>query len=111
LSYPSSEIQVKVSASVARGSDIAKVRQVMLDEAVKHPRVLKVPAPSFSFDQFGGSSLEVSLFCRVEQTSSQAPVASELRERLLSRFRQEGIEIPFPQLVVTMTPNESAKQT
>lgn len=111
LSYPSSEIQVKVSASVARGSDISKVREVMLDEAVKHPRVLKVPAPSFSFDQFGASSLEVSLFCRVDQTSNQAPVASELRERLLARFRQEGIEIPFPQLVVTVSPDEKIRQS
>lgn len=106
LSYPSPDIQVKVSVGVAFGSDVEKVRQVMIDETERHPRVMKSPPPSFSLDQFGQSALEVSVFCRVEQTADQAPVASELRERFLKRFRQEGIEIPYPQVVVSMTPND-----
>ncbi len=108
LSYPSEDIQVKVSVGVAYGTDIAKVRAIILDEAAKHPKVLKTPPPSFSFDQFGTSSLDISLFCRVGHTSDQWAVGSEMRERILNRFRTEKIEIPFPQLVITKSDSDSA---
>ena len=111
LSYPSEEILVKVSVGVAYGSDIARVRQIVLDESGKHPRVLKSPPPSFSFDQFGPSTLDISVFCRVAQSSDQAPVASELREQLLNRFRQEGIQIPLPQLVITKSDTNPRQST
>jgi small-conductance mechanosensitive channel len=101
LSYPSEDIQVRVSVGVAYGTDIAKVRAIVLDEATRHPKVLKNPPPSFSFDQFGSSSLDISLFCRVAHTSDQFVVGSEMRERLLNRFRAERIQIPFPHLVIT----------
>ena len=102
---------IKVSVGVAYGSDIARVRQIVLDESGKHPRVLKSPPPSFSFDQFGSSTLDISVFCRVALSSDQAPVASELREQLLNRFRQEGIQIPLPQLVITKSDTNPRQST
>jgi len=42
--------------------------------------------------------------CWVADVSQQFQTASELREQVLNRFRSEGIEIPFPQHVVTMVP-------
>lgn len=107
LSYPSPEIQVQVAVGIAYDSDVEKVRRVMIEEATRHPKVMDTPPPSFSLNSFGQSSLEVCLYCRVAHTADQAPVASELRERILGRFRQEGIAIPYPHLVVSVSPKDS----
>ena len=109
LSYPSPEIQVQVSVGVAYDSDIEKVRRIMVEEASQHPRVMDTPAPAVTLNTIGPSALEVGLYCRVACTADQAPVASELRERILARFRQEAIIIPYPQMVVTMAGEDKNK--
>ena len=109
LSYPSPEIQVQVSIGVAYNSDIEKVRRIMIEEADRHPKVLDFPAPSVTLNTIGPSALEVGLFCRVATTSDQAPVAAQMRERILLRFREEKIEIPLPQMVVTMAGEENGR--
>lgn len=102
LSYPSPDIQVQVVIGVAYDSDIDNVRRMMVEEAKRHPKVTDSPAPSVTLNTFGQSAIEVGLYCRVANTADQGPVASELRERILARFRQEAIVIPYPQMVVTM---------
>jgi len=42
------------------------------------------------------------MFCRVPDVLDQYRAGSELRQQILDRFRKEGIEIPFPQRVITM---------
>jgi small-conductance mechanosensitive channel len=49
---------------------------------------------------FGESSLDFTLSCRIQDYPYQQPVQHELRKRILRRFREEGIEIPFPQRTV-----------
>ncbi len=107
LTYPHPRLRVQVAVGVGYDSDIDVVRNAMLDEANKHPKVLPDPKPGFFFLNFGDSSLDVSLRCWVADPAEQFRTASELREQVLTRFRQEGIDIPFPQRVVTMMPAES----
>jgi len=110
LTYPYPQIRVVVNVGVGYNSDINYVRQVMLEEARKHPRVLDDPAPSFAFLDFGDSSLDVSVRCRVADVADQFGTGSALREQILNRFRQEDIEIPFPQRVVTTIEGEAPKK-
>lgn len=107
LTYPHPKLRVQVDVGVGYDSDMDQVRRVMLDEAEQHPVVIDDPPPSFIFLEFGDSSLNVSLRCWVADVSEQFLTASELREQVLNRFRKEGIEIPFPQRVVTMVPEEA----
>lgn len=107
LTYPHPKLRVQVDVGVGYDSDMDQVRRVMLDEAEQHPVVIDDPPPSFIFLEFGDSSLNVSLRCWVADVSQQFGTASELREQVLKRFRKEGIEIPFPQRVVTMVPGET----
>jgi small-conductance mechanosensitive channel len=48
---------------------------------------------------------------RVESYTDQRTVEHELIKRLHSRFRHEGIEIPFPQRVVRLRGAEPASET
>ena len=102
ITYPLPRVRVVIDVGVSYSSNLDRVREIMFEEADKDPLVLKEPKPLFFFLNFGESSLEVSLRCHVGQPLDHQRVSSQLRERILERFRSEGIEIPFPQRVVTI---------
>jgi len=102
LSYPDPQIRVKVKVGVAYGSDLNKVKQIMIDACDKHNEVLDVPPSQAYFLSFGDSSLDLRLICRISRWEDQWRIAEELRLAIYQAFLDEGIEIPFPQRVVTM---------
>jgi small-conductance mechanosensitive channel len=106
ITYPMPRVRVVVDVGVSYDSDIGLVHKVMLEEAAKHPDILADPEPAFFFLSFGDSSLDVSLRCHVARAEDHRRASSELREQVLERFRTEGIEIPFPQRVVTMVESD-----
>ena len=58
-----------------------------------------LPAAS-QVDEFADSAVLVRLIFWVASPRDQWRVASEVRQAILRRFREEGIEIPFPQRVL-----------
>jgi small-conductance mechanosensitive channel len=107
LTYPKPRMRIIIDVGVGYDSDINKVREVMLDEAARHSNVLRNPEPRFRLLAFGDSSLDVSLRCHVSDPEQYRQTPSELRMAILERFRAEGIEIPFPQRVITMVPKDA----
>lgn len=101
VTYPYPEIKIKIEVGVGYDSDIDIVKKVMLDEADKQEHIQQNPAPIFRFEEFGDSSLNVMLICSVPEVTYKFEAASQLRVKILKRFREENIEIPFPQSVVT----------
>lgn len=89
-----------VAVGVAYGSDVEKVKKILLECAAEHKLVMKNPAPYVLFKDFGSSSLDFELRCYVKDIRSGWIVPSELRYAINKRFIEEGIEIPFPQVVV-----------
>jgi len=59
------------------------------------------PSPQSYFLNFGDSSLDMRVVCRVAIWGDQWRVAEEIRMEIYRKFSQEGIEIPFPQRVIT----------
>ena len=110
ITYPFPQVRVRVDVGVGYDSDMDHVKRVMLDEAAKHEVVLKDPEPSCFLLEFADSSLNMSLRCYVADVSDQFSVGSALREQVLSRFRKENIEIPFPQHVLTMATGEKTSE-
>lgn len=97
-----------VSAVMSVGVDYSanpdKVRQILLGVAQSHPHVLKDPKPNVLLQNFGESSLDFDLifwvnFGKIEKDGAQAfpkIVASDLRFRVISAFREAGVGIPYP---------------
>ncbi len=101
-----------IHVGVAYNSDMDKVTALLTGIAANHPKVLKNPPPKVLFNNFGDSSLELTLVFTMNRSFEANAVKSDLRFNILARFRKEGIEIPFPQRVVTMQaspPEESIK--
>ncbi len=89
-----------ISVGVAYGSDVKKVTEILLDIAAKNKYVLKNPAPYVLFKDFGSSSLDFELRCYTNNIWNGWRIPSEIRYEINERFIEEGIEIPFPQIVV-----------
>ncbi len=86
----------KVIVGVAYGSDIELVRRLLMYIADTHPHVLKVPAPSVRFADFGSSSLEFTLYFYASIDYGWM-TESDLRFDINKIFKEYGIEIAFPQ--------------
>ena len=89
--------RLKVKVGVAYGSDTRKVHDIMLDLAKNHDRVASYPAPYVLFMGFGDSSLDFELRVYVQDVDYFLSVPSDLNFAIDEAFREEGIEIPFPQ--------------
>jgi len=103
LPDPTLSFQLKVSVSYEADPDT--VERVLLEEAAKAakevPGLLSDPAPTVRFlPGPGSSSLDFSLNCRVREYLDQYLAQHELNKRIIRRFKQEGIEIPFPTTTV-----------
>ncbi|VAV83299.1 Small-conductance mechanosensitive channel [hydrothermal vent metagenome] len=59
--------------------------------------LLSEPAPFVRFSPgFGESSLDFTIICQVGEFVQQYYVQHELRKRIFKRFKEEGVDIPFP---------------
>lgn len=93
--------RAKIPVGVAYGSDTAKVKDLLLQVANEHPDVLTsgvvAPEPRVLFRQFGDSSLDFELRCYVRDIDRRLSVISDLNFAIDTAFRENGVEIPFPQ--------------
>lgn len=97
LTHSNNNARLSLQVGVAYGSDTRKVASILLECAEKHKRVLKKPEPTVVFKNFGESSLDFELRCYTNDIWSGWSIPSDLRYEIDARFREEGIEIPFPQ--------------
>ena len=96
LSDPVTRLILKVG--IAYGSDTVRAQKVMLDTAKANPLVMEAPAPTVFFTGFGDSALNFEIRIFVRELSKRLPVTHELHVAVDKALRENGIEIPFPQL-------------
>ena len=86
-----------VDVGVAYGSNVKLVEKLMLQAAEEHQRVLDTPKPRVMFRNFGDSSLDFTLYFFSKYYFEIEWAKSDLRFRIDELFRENGVEIPFPQ--------------
>lgn len=89
--------RVEITVGVAYKEDIGRVRDVLLDISARHPLCLQEPAPLVIFTSYSASSIDM-LFVNWVLKENFLTVRNDLYETIINRFREEGIEIPFPHL-------------
>ena len=92
--------RARVPVGVAYGSDTQKVKTILEQVAAEHPRIVNdgsAPQPKVLFRGFGESSLDFELRCFIQDIDERLQVISDLNFALDAAFRENGIEIPFPQ--------------
>ncbi|ODT33708.1 MAG: potassium transporter KefA [Lautropia sp. SCN 70-15] len=94
--------RVTIKVGVAYGSDLDRVRSLLLKIAAENPRVLKEPEPMVVFLQFGASTLDHELRVHVRELADRNAAVDEINRRIDQTFREQGIEIAFNQMEVTL---------
>lgn len=87
--------------SAAYGTDVERVKAILLDEANRHSLVLHDKAPFCRLTRQGDSALDFTLRVWVK-SSDYWTVNFDILEAVNARFAAEGIEIPFNQLDVNL---------
>lgn len=97
-SHTNRSVRFNFPVGVSYREDPQEVKQVLLDIAMDNPGVLKNPQPDVLFFEYGESAMNFNL--RVwtrEYINSPGVLRSQLYYEIARRFREKGIEIPFPQ--------------
>ena len=84
---------------VAYGSDVQLVTELLRRAADEHSGVLKDPAYSVIFDDFGDNALifELNVWVYAIADRSLRVIRSDLRYRIDELFRDNDVTISFPQ--------------
>ncbi len=96
LAFPDPRSKGKVSIGVAYGSDVEAVKKLMVATAGELPGILAEPAPEAFFVSFGESALNMALFFWAEDYTKVYGLTDQLNTLILGRFRENGIDVPYP---------------
>lgn len=95
----SNRVRFKIDVGVAYGSDAKLVKKLLL-EAVKDNPYISYPYPFVRLEHFGESSLDFGLYFFTKNLQIIEDIKSDIRIEIIRLFRDNEIEIPFPQRVV-----------
>ncbi|MGE4287159.1 MAG: mechanosensitive ion channel family protein [Salinivirgaceae bacterium] len=93
-----------VKVGVAYGSNVIKVKQLLIDAAREHPDV-EEPEPQVLFRDFGDSSLDFEVMFFTQKSFRVEGIKSDIRFTIYQKFNENGIVIPFPQRDVHLMNN------
>jgi small-conductance mechanosensitive channel len=97
-SHNDRNIRFNFPVGVSYKEDPQKIKKILLEVAKNNSGVLNLPEPDVLFDEFGDSSLNFSLRVWTSEYINRPKVLkSQLYYEIFRIFKEEGIEIPFPQ--------------
>lgn len=108
---PEKRLGLSTTVRVAMDSDPERVLRVLTEvaseAAAEVDGMLSEPPPRAQFSPgVGEYGLEFTITYQVRQFADQFTVQNELQQRILARFRREGIQVPQPVRTVQMGPEE-----
>ena len=87
--------RIRIKVGVAYGSDIDKVRDILMKIAKEHEETCDDPEPRVRFRLFGASSLDFELLCWIHQPVDRGRVLDAINCKIYKAFQKEGVEIPY----------------
>ena len=90
--------RVTVFVGVSYDSDVDQVTRVLREIVAGTPQVLATPEATVTFEEFGDSALKFSIRAFVRDVEERLPAIHALHTAISHRFREESIEIAFPQM-------------
>ncbi|MDB6113031.1 MAG: mscS, partial [Pedosphaera sp.] len=96
--------QLDLSVGVAYGTNTTEALSLLREIVCSNPRVLKTPAPAIGIATLSDSSINLAIKPWTT-LADYGPAGAELYQTILTRFRAEKIESPFPQREVRMLNN------
>lgn len=102
--YPVSSFFTSVRLGVSYNTDLEKAEYVALQAAEKIIKEEGIKeqenSPVLRYKVFGNSSIDFELIIKIDAVTDESRVQHALIKEIHKQFRESGIEIPFPQVVV-----------
>ena len=96
--YSDSRLRLATTVGVAYDADLDLAMRLMTEAATSQARVLADPAPKVFLTLFAESSINLELgFWIADPEEGRGNVVSDINIAIWRAFRENGIEIPFPQ--------------
>ena len=97
-SYSSRNVRIQIPVGVSYASDLNLVEEILIDCTTSCARVLERPKPAVWLKEFGDNSVNFEVQAWIlDPEEGVGNVRSEVLKKVWWRFKEEGIEIPFPQ--------------
>jgi small-conductance mechanosensitive channel len=97
-SYNDANVRFNIPVGVSYKEDPEVVREILLSVSKDHHGVHKNPAPEVLFEEYGDNSINFMLRVYTDEYIRKPMILkSELYYEIFKRFKEKGIEIPFPQ--------------
>ncbi|MFH1802829.1 MAG: mechanosensitive ion channel domain-containing protein [archaeon] len=100
VSLPEKKVRKTIPFGVAYGSDVDKVKKIVLAELKKVEHSVPDPEPSVRFLEMGESSLNFKAFFYIDSYEYGYASVDEANTRIYNALNKAGITIPFPQMDV-----------
>ncbi len=94
---------------MSHDSDTKKVTRILKEILRSQPNILADPKPMVFLRQIDDSSINYSCFAFLDGLSDRLSTSHTLYEMILERFREEGIEIPYPQRDINIRQDNPAE--
>lgn len=110
-SYSDRRVRVKLPVQISYNSDPELAMRLMVEASQDNERVLKDPAPQGRLLEFGenGINLELRIWLN-DPEKGVGIVKTDVNLGIWKRFKEHGIEIPFPQRDVRIISEPTAKK-
>ena len=93
--------QLDLSVGVGYGSDIPRVLALLREIVAANAKALKTPAPGVGVSSLSASSITIAVKPWVA-VADYGPAGAEIYQTIIDSFREQKIEIPFPQREVRL---------
>ncbi|MBX7541148.1 mechanosensitive ion channel family protein [Qipengyuania sphaerica] len=97
-SYSSKNVRMQVPVGVSYEADMKLAEELMLEAAKSCDRILKAPPPTVWMSEYGDNSVNFVIHCWIQDPEDGVGnVRSAVLKKLWWLFKENSIEIPFPQ--------------
>jgi potassium-dependent mechanosensitive channel len=100
LAQPEPKSRVVVPFGVAYGSDIEKVKKIVLKEINSVKNIVNEPEPTVKFLEMANSSLNFKAYFFVDSFENKFGALDEANTKIYNALNKNKISIPFPQMDV-----------
>jgi MscS family membrane protein len=98
IGEPDPKARVVIPFGVVYGSNIDKVKRIVVNEIKKVKNFINEPEPSVKFLEMGSSSLNFKAYFYVDSFEHRFGAIDEANTKIYNALNRAGIEIPYPQM-------------
>ena len=96
--YSNTDVRVKAPVGIAYHCDVHQARELIIEACMETDRVLEAPKPVCNLVGFGDSSIDLEArFWIADPQNGVKNVTSQVLLKVWEKFRDQGVEFPFPQ--------------